>query len=121
LLIELQLIPDADSRDTERLGLQLRAELLRLDVDTVRPLASAVAPEGAKGGAVDWGSLLVTLSGAGGVFASVIALARGWLTRHSAAQAIKMTIDGDTIELGQASAWEREELIAGWVRRQSGE
>jgi hypothetical protein len=32
-----------------------------------------------------------------------------------------MTIDGDTIELGQASAWEREELIAGWVRRQSGE
>ena len=121
LFIELRLVPGADARDTARLGQQLRSELLRLDVDTVRPMACADVPPDAKGGAVDWGTLLVTLSGAGGVFTSVIALARGWLTRHSAARAIKLTIDGDAIELGQASEREREELIAAWIHRHSGE
>ena len=121
LLVEVQLASDADPGDTERLGRQLRGELLRLAVETIRPVTSATAPPGAKGGAVDWGSLLVTLSGAGGVFTSVIALARGWLTRHSAAQSIKLTIDKDTIELGRASAQEREELIAAWIHRHTGE
>jgi hypothetical protein len=123
MLIEVQLAPDADPADAERLGRQLRGELLRLEVETIAPVASAVAPPETKAmaGALDWGSLLVTLSGAGGVFTSVIALARGWLTRHSAAQSIKITIDHDTIELGRASAQEREDLVAAWIRRHSSE
>lgn len=121
LLIELQLDPDADSEDAERFGRQLRAELAELDVEAVNPMVSADVPRGAKGAVVDWSSLLVTFSAAGGVFTSVIAVARDWFARHSAAQGIKITIDQDTIELGQASAQEREELISTWVHRHSGE
>ncbi len=83
-------------------------------------MVSADVAQGAKGAGVDWGSLLVTLSAAGGVVTSVIAVVQDWLARHSAAQTIKITIDDDTIELGRASVQEREELISTWVRRHSG-
>lgn len=120
LLIELLLVPDADSGEAERFGRQLRAELAQLDVEAVSPMVSADVVQGAKGAGVDWGSLLVTLSAAGGVLTSVIALVQDWLARHSAAQSVKVTIDGDAIELGRASVQERGELISAWMRRHSG-
>lgn len=120
LLLALELDPEADTEETERLGRQLRADLTQLDVEAVNPATTAVVPEGAKGAAVDWSSLLVTLSGAGGVITSVIALAQDWLARHRAAQRIKITLDGDTIVLDRASAQERKELISTWVRQHSG-
>src|SRR5215469_12961993 len=117
LLLVLELEPEADADEAERLGRQLRTELTQLDVEAVKPAPITDVPEGAKGGAVDWGSLLVTFSAAGGVFTSVIAMAQDWLDRHSAAQRVKITIDNDTIVLDRASAQEREQLIGTWVRR----
>ena len=49
--------------------------------------------------------------------ATVIATVRDWLSRRSSAQAIKVTIDGDTLELDRATAAERSELIEAFVRR----
>lgn len=121
LLIELQLDADADAGEAERFGRQLRSEIAQLDVEAVSPMVSAGVPQGAKGAGVDWGSLLVTLSGAGGVLTSVIGVVRDWLARHRAAQSIKITIDNDTIKLGRASIQEREELIGTWVRKHSDE
>jgi hypothetical protein len=121
LLLVLELDPEADSDEAERLGRQLRAELAQLDVDAVNPAVSGAVPEGAKGAAVDWGSLLVTFAAAGGVFTSLIGVARDWLARHGSAQRIAMTIDNDTIILDRASIQERQELIGAWVRRHSGE
>lgn len=119
LLLVLELDSDADADEAERLGRQLRSDLTQLDVDAVEPVTSASVLEGAKGTGIDWGSLLVTLSGPGAALTSVIAVARDWLARHSAAQGIKITIDNDTIELGRASAQEREELIGTWLHRHS--
>jgi hypothetical protein len=120
LLLVLELEPEADADEAERLGRQLRRDLTQLDVEAVNPVTVTDVPKGAKGGAVDWGSLLVTFSAAGGVFTTVIAMAQDWLDRHSAAQRIKMTIDNDTIVLDRASEQEREQLIGTWVRRHSG-
>ena len=97
----------------------MRAELNQLGVDAVKPMPSVDVPRGAKGGSVDWASLLVTFGAAGGVFTSVIAAVQGWFARHSAAESIKITIDGDSIVLGRASTLEREELIGAWVRQHS--
>lgn len=119
MLLMVQLEAEADSDEAERLGRQLRADLIQLDVEAVRPATIADMPEGAKGGAVDWGSLLVTFSAAGGVFTSVITMTQDWLDRHSAAQHIKITIDNDTIVLDRASAQERAQLLGTWVRRHS--
>lgn len=115
----LELEPEADSDEVERLGQQLRAELTQLDVEAVKPNTITAVPEEAKGGAVDWSSLLVTLSAAGGVFTSVIALAQERLTRHSTARRIQIMIDNDTIVLDRASGPEREQLISTWMRRHS--
>jgi hypothetical protein len=116
----LELEPEADLDEAEQLGRQLCADLTQLDVDAVKPATIADIPEGAKGAAVDWGSLLLTLSATGGVFTSVIAVTRDWLVRHNAAQRIKITIDNDTIELDRSTAPEREKLISAWVQRHSG-
>ncbi len=119
LLLVLQLEGDAGSDEAELLGRQLRAELVQLDIEAAIPVSSGAAPEGAKGAAADWSALVVTFSVAGGVFTSVIAVARDWLARHGSAQRITMTIDNDAIVLDHASAQEREELISTWVRRHS--
>jgi hypothetical protein len=121
LLLVLELDPEAEPDETERVSRQLRVELTQLDVEAVDPAIVAEEPEGAKGVAVDWGALLVTFSAAGGVFTSLIAVARDWLARHGSAQRITMTMDNDTIILDRASMQEREELINAWVRRHSGE
>jgi hypothetical protein len=121
LILVLDLDPEADAEEAERLGQQLRREIAQLDVEDVGPAFPGAAPEGAKGGAVDWGTLLVTFGAAGGVFTAVIALAQDWLSQHVSAQKIKMTIDGDTIILGRTSSREREQLIDAWLRRHSGD
>jgi Effector Associated Constant Component 1 len=121
LLLMLELDPEAEPDEAERLGRQLRVELTQLDVEAVDPATPPEEPEGAKGVAVDWGALLVTFSAAGGVFTSLIAVARDWLTQHRSAQRITMTIDNDSIILDRASVQERQELISAWVRRHSGE
>jgi Effector Associated Constant Component 1 len=109
--------PEADPAQTERLGRQLRADLQDLDVDDVTRVAGGAAPPGAKSvdvGAV--GELLVTMSASGGVLATVVATLRGWLARRDDAAAVKLTIDGDTLELGRASAEERSDLIRAFVQ-----
>lgn len=121
LLLALNLDPEADSEEAERLGQQLRREIAELDVDGVAPAFAGSPPEGAKGGSVDWVTLLVTFGASGGVFTAVIALARDWFSRHIAAQKIQITMDGDTIILDRSSSREREQLIDAWLRRHSGD
>jgi Effector Associated Constant Component 1 len=121
LLLKLELDSDAEPDEAERLGRQLRVELTQLDIEAIDPAISGDAPKGSKGGAVDWGALLVTFSAAGGVFTSLIAVARDWLSQHRSARGITMTIDNDSITLDRASGQERQELISAWVRRHSGE
>jgi hypothetical protein len=121
LLLMLELDPEAEPDEAERLGRQLRAELTQLDVEAVDPASTADEPEGAKGAGVDWGTLLVTFAAAGGVFTSLIAVAQDWLARHGSAQRISMTIDNDSITLDRTSVREREELINVWVRQHSRE
>jgi Effector Associated Constant Component 1 len=117
VLVALEPEPGADAEETDRLGRQLSRELRSLDVD-VTPVASGPAPAGAKG--VDAASitqLLVTLSGTGGVIATLIATVRDWLGRRTGGHKVTVTIDGDSLELDGATAAERAELIDTFVRR----
>jgi hypothetical protein len=107
-----------DPEDVERLGRQLRNELRALDVDEVAVLDGGPPPEGSKTGAAalltEW---LVTLSAGGGVFVSVIGTLKDWLARRGAAHKVTVTIDGDTLELSNASDAERAALVETVVRR----
>ncbi|MEV0372016.1 hypothetical protein AB0I10_19670 [Streptomyces sp. NPDC050636] len=107
-----------DAEESERLTRRLRAEIAELDVESVRPLPGAPAPEGAKSGdAIAFGAIVVALSASGGVFTQLIALLGDWLGRQSARHRISVTIDDDTLELEQATADERRQLIDAFVQR----
>jgi hypothetical protein len=109
--------PGADPERVERSSRQLRAELRALDVDDVTVGSSATAPPGTKGvEAGSLGELLVTMSASGGVLATVVATVRDWLARREDAATVKLTIDGDTLELGRASADERSALIRAFIQ-----
>lgn len=121
LVLTLDPGPEADAEETDRLARRLRAELRELDIDEVAPLDGAVPPPGSKGAeAASLTELLVTLSAGGGVFVTVIAALKDWLTRNSAARGVKVTIDGDTLELTSATAAERAELVEAFVHRHQG-
>ncbi len=110
--------PEVEPDEAERSARRLRAELKELDVESVTPVTSQTSPEGAKGiDASILGTLLITLSAAGGVFAVLIETARDWLARSTTARRISMTIDGDTIVLEKASVQERSDLIDAYIRR----
>jgi hypothetical protein len=106
---------DADAEDVERLGRQLRAELWSLDVDGVSAISSQEAPPGSKGVGAAMTEWLVTLSTSGGVLVTLIATVNDWLGRRAGAHKLKLTIDGDTLELDRVTPAEQAELIQTFV------
>ena len=117
LTVVLEPEPGTDPEDVERLSRQLRNELRTLDVDDVSAVEGAAPPDGSKGVAASLTELLVTMSGAGGVFVTVIATIKDWLGRRSAGHKVTVTIDGDTLELSSATPAERAQLVESFVRR----
>ncbi len=114
-MYEIQLHVAGDEGDTEasaQLSSRLRDELLELDVDDVtRP--SAVAPDGAKGDALAWAQLVVTLSGS---LPALIGVIRSWRGRQRGAT---VTIEhaGDKLVLSDATPEEQSALVESWLAR----
>ncbi|MEV6645933.1 hypothetical protein [Amycolatopsis sp. NPDC051371] len=107
---------DADAEELDRLARRLRAELGELDVD-LRAVPGE-APDGAKAAdPVTVGSLMVAFSAAGGVFPGLVETLKDWLGRQAGKHRIKVTVDGDTVELERATSAERQQLIEAFVRR----
>lgn len=111
--------PDLDD-DRESLGEAvdlLRRELADLDVDAVAPLSSGNVPAGSK--AVELlavGTLLIQAVLTPEVLASIVATAGAWLGRRSG-RTIKMTLDGDTLELTGTSSEEQQRMVELWIDR----
>jgi hypothetical protein len=121
VLLVLAPDPELDTEAVERLMRGLRAEIVELDVESVRPGPSAAAPGGAKGSdPLTLGAVVVALSASGGVFSVLVETVRDWLSRHSARHRVSLTIDGDTIELERASDAERRDLVDAYIRRHTG-
>ncbi|MBE1498119.1 hypothetical protein H4696_005219 [Amycolatopsis lexingtonensis] len=115
-LVRLEGEGGADEEELDRLARRLRAELGELDVDLLA--APGELPPGAKAAdPVTIGSLVVAFSAAGGVFPGLVETLKEWLGRQAGKHRIKVTIDGDTVELERATSAERQELIDAFVRR----
>jgi hypothetical protein len=113
----LTLDPDADDEELERSTRQLRAELLNLDAESVTLVRSGDAAAGAKvADPVTVGAIIVALSASGGVLTTLIDTVRDWLARRSAHKVV-VTIDGDTIELDNATADEQRDIVMAYIHR----
>jgi hypothetical protein len=117
LSVEVQPGSDTDAEELTLLAGRLRAEFLDLDVYAVRHLARGGVPEDAKGaGLLAASELVVGLVTSPEVLTSIIDTVRSWLGRNRA-RGVKLTLNGDTLEVTGVSSAEQERLIDLWVTR----
>jgi hypothetical protein len=108
--------PGSDAEDVAEATLQLRRELLDLDVDAVELPPAGEPPPGSR--AVELaalGALVVTVAQSQ-LLASVVAAVRSWLA-SSPRRSIKLELGGDVLELAGVSSDEQRRLTDEWLRR----
>jgi hypothetical protein len=102
----------ADMEESAELTSRLRGELLGLELGGVRR-PPAVTPAGAKGDALAWAELVVSLSGSLPVLIDAI---RSWRGRQRGAT---VTIEhaGDRLILSDATPAQQSALVDAWLAR----
>ena len=114
--VQVAVGPDGDAEEIAEATLQLRRELLDLDLDAVQVPGAGEPPPGAK--AVDvaaLGALLVQLADSQ-LLAAVVAAVGSWLG-GSSRRSIKLELDGDALELTGVSSKEQRRLTDEWLAR----
>jgi hypothetical protein len=108
---------DAEAEEIAGATLQLRRELLELDVDSVELPAAGEPPPGAR--AVELAAIgaLVVLARSQ-LLTEVMATVRSWLAGRQQ-RSIRLELDGDVLELTGASSKEQQRLVDEWLRRHS--
>jgi hypothetical protein len=115
LRVEVDLGADADTAEVDEQALLLRADLLELDVDSVERPSAGPAPEGARAvDAIELGTLLVELTT--GMIVPVVHSIRAWVARRQT-RSVKLTLDGDSIELSNASDSEQQQILEAFFAR----
>jgi Effector Associated Constant Component 1 len=115
LLIDVGVRPEADAGELDEATLQLRRELLELDVEDVKRPSAGPPPPGTR--AVDAGlvgSLVVTASRE--LVGAVVRAVAGWLARRPD-RSVKLAIGDDSIEVTDPSAEEQRRLIEAFLAR----
>jgi hypothetical protein len=115
--IQLAVGPDDDAEQVAEATLQLRRELLDLDVDGVELPSGGEPPPGTR--AVELaalGALAVTVAKSQ-MLGPVVAAIRAWLAGSQQQRSIKLELDGDALELTGLSSKEQRRLTDEWLRR----
>ena len=115
LAVQVAVRPDSDAEEVAQATLQLRRELLDLDVDAVEAPGAGEPPPGSR--AVD----VAALGPCGQhrhpqLLAAVVAAVRLWLV-GSSRRSIKLQFGGDALELTGVSSWEQRRLTDEWLAR----
>jgi hypothetical protein len=109
--------PDSDAEELAELTQRLRGQLLELDVDAVEPATEGEAPAGAKGvELLAIGGLVVQFAMKSEILRSVVDATSAWLGRQHG-RSVKLTLDGDTLEVTGVSSDEQRRLVDLWVAR----
>jgi hypothetical protein len=117
LQINLLVDDDVSAYEMDELTAAMRRELLLLDVESVDRPSAGPAPEGAKGiELAALGELIVSLGQATPVLSQVVAVIKAWASR-SPKRTVKLTIDGDTLELGGLSEEDQGRVARDWMAR----
>jgi hypothetical protein len=108
--------PDSDPEERAALAWGLRDDLIASEVGSVSH-PPAVAPAGAKGVALEWAQLLVTLAG---TVPGLVATVRAWQVRHPHSS-VTLEIDGDRVTLSDGASPEGRALLEAWLHRHGNE
>ncbi len=117
--IQVAVGADAGAEEVAEATLQLRRELLDLDVEAVDVPRAGEPPPGTR--AVELaalGALAVTVTQSG-LLSPVVAAVRAWLA-GAPQRSIKLELGGDVLELSGLSSNEQRRLVDEWLRRHEG-
>ncbi|MFJ8910143.1 hypothetical protein [Amycolatopsis sp. NPDC102389] len=120
--VRVQLGEDgADAERVEQLAGYLRGELIDRGVADVKALPAGEAPPGSRGfDPAMAGGLLITLGKSADGLRSVVAAVREWLSRGGRVKrTVRLEIDGDVLELSEATLTDQDKLVALFVSRHS--
>ncbi len=108
--------PGGDAEEIAEATLQLRRELLDLDVEAVEVPRAGEPPPGTRG--VDLAALgaLVVNVAEPQLLAAVLGAVRSWLA-GSSRRSIRLELRGDVLELTGVSSGEQRRLTDEWLRR----
>ncbi|WP_410579990.1 hypothetical protein [Amycolatopsis sp. lyj-108] len=121
--VRVQLGEDgADAERVDQLTGYLRSELIDRGVAEVKALPAGPPPPGSRAFDVATvGGLLVTLGQSAEGLRSVVAAVREWLSRGGRVKrTVRLEIDGDVLELSEASVTDQDKLVDLFVGRHSG-
>jgi hypothetical protein len=117
LAINFSVDDDVSARELEELTAAMRRELLQLDVMAVDRVSGGPAPDGAKGiELAQIGALIVSLGKATPVLGQVVEVIQAWAAR-SPNRTVKLTLDGDTLELNGVTESQQHLVIKDWMAR----
>ncbi|WP_414942093.1 hypothetical protein [Amycolatopsis sp. cmx-11-51] len=120
--VRVQLGEDgADAERVDQLAGYLRSELIDRGVAEVKALPAGPAPLGSRAFDVATvGGLLVTLGQSAEGLRSVVTAVREWLSRGGRVKrTVRLEIDGDVLELSEASLTDQDKLVDLFVSRHS--
>ncbi len=116
LCVQVAVAPDGDAAEVAQATLQLRRELLGLDVDAVEVPGAGEPPPGSRAADVAaLGALVVNITDSQ-LLAAVVATIRSWLA-GSSRRSIKLQLGGDALELTGVSSKEQRRLADEWLAR----
>jgi len=113
LMVKLDVGADADEREVDQATRTLRAELLRVDIESADIVRAGAAPQGTKGlGIETLGALAVKLVPA--ALKSAIQAIQAWVARD-AGRSAKLVVDGESIEVSSVTSLQQQQLIDAWI------
>jgi hypothetical protein len=118
-VVRVELVePDSDLETRDLLMLDLRQELIQLDVESVSTVPVGPAPPGSKG--LDMAAaaaLLVQVQGSISALTVLVSAIRVWLQRgQDPGASVKVTIGEQTLELSNATSEQQERLVQEFLR-----
>ena len=117
LAIELLAEPGTDDQELAELAFRLRGELLDLDVEAAEPATAGQAPADSKGiELLAIGALIVRFVLRPDVLRAVVSGVRSWAGRQRACS-VKLTLDGDSLEITGPRSADQERLVDLWIAR----
>jgi hypothetical protein len=118
IFLQVDAGPEGDEARVEQRKNQLRQQLKALDeIEAVGDLPAATAPEGSKAGFVgEAGALLVQVIPMADKLSIVVGWLHSWVATHHQGS-VSLTIDGDKLEIKNATDEEVSRLADAWIKR----
>jgi hypothetical protein len=109
--------PEADAEELAALAVQLREQLLELDIESAEPATLGQAPPGTRAGEVLLaGALTVMLAQSSGLLTAIVETVKAWASLGRE-RSVKLELDGDVLEVTGITRTDQRELIQTWIDR----